>query len=251
MVETRKQRERRSASTADAAYGLSLLGIAYGWLQFRSLLAGLTIGVAFLGMVAVGLLLIRNRHDGILRRAGLGDLDRMNGEQFEELLQAKFRANGYRVTLTPNGADFGADLLLDRNGTRTAIQAKHWKTRKVGVRAVREVVAARAHYGADQAAVIASGDFTDQAVQLAASNGVYLWDRARLARELLNHASRAPLMAAVETEAQPVSVRERELPVASTPYCPRCGTPMVRRSGRYGPFWGCSNYPGCRATIKM
>jgi len=48
------------------------------------------------------------------------------------------------------------------------------RKRKVGVRAVQEVAAAKAHYRADKAAVIASGDYTDQAVRLARSNGVEL-----------------------------------------------------------------------------
>lgn len=30
--------------------------------------------------------------------------------------------------------------------------------------------------------------------------------------------------------------------------CPRCGGELVKRSGRYGPFYGCSNYPRCRYT---
>jgi hypothetical protein len=30
--------------------------------------------------------------------------------------------------------------------------------------------------------------------------------------------------------------------------CPRCGSPMRLRSGRYGRFWGCSRYPNCRGT---
>ncbi len=33
--------------------------------------------------------------------------------------------------------------------------------------------------------------------------------------------------------------------------CPRCGSPMRRRSGRYGQFWGCSRYPGCRGTRNI
>jgi len=37
----------------------------------------------------------------------------------------------------------------------------------------------------------------------------------------------------------------------STPNCPRCGSPMRRRSGRYGQFWGCSRYPGCKGTRKI
>lgn len=30
--------------------------------------------------------------------------------------------------------------------------------------------------------------------------------------------------------------------------CPRCGQFMKKRNGRFGEFWGCSGYPGCRYT---
>jgi len=30
--------------------------------------------------------------------------------------------------------------------------------------------------------------------------------------------------------------------------CARCGSPMKKRSGRFGEFWGCSSYPDCRYT---
>lgn len=30
--------------------------------------------------------------------------------------------------------------------------------------------------------------------------------------------------------------------------CPRCGQPLRKRNGRFGEFWGCSGYPGCRYT---
>lgn len=30
--------------------------------------------------------------------------------------------------------------------------------------------------------------------------------------------------------------------------CPRCGCILKLRSGRYGDFWGCTGYPGCRYT---
>jgi DNA topoisomerase-1 len=30
--------------------------------------------------------------------------------------------------------------------------------------------------------------------------------------------------------------------------CPKCGAPMVRRTGKRGPFLGCSRYPQCKGT---
>ena len=36
--------------------------------------------------------------------------------------------------------------------------------------------------------------------------------------------------------------------VASRNACPKCGAPMLLRSGRFGRFYGCSKYPYCRAT---
>lgn len=32
--------------------------------------------------------------------------------------------------------------------------------------------------------------------------------------------------------------------------CPRCGAGLVERHGQYGGFYGCSNYPRCRYTLR-
>lgn len=32
--------------------------------------------------------------------------------------------------------------------------------------------------------------------------------------------------------------------------CPRCGGDLVLRNGKYGEFWGCSNYPKCKFIKK-
>lgn len=32
--------------------------------------------------------------------------------------------------------------------------------------------------------------------------------------------------------------------------CPRCGGKLVLRNGKYGKFWGCSNYPKCKFIKK-
>ena len=36
--------------------------------------------------------------------------------------------------------------------------------------------------------------------------------------------------------------------ISSDKICPRCGSKMILRSGRYGKFYGCSKFPYCRGT---
>lgn len=40
----------------------------------------------------------------------------------------------------------------------------------------------------------------------------------------------------------------RRTGAAGSTSCPKCGSSMRRRSGRYGQFWGCSRYPKCRGS---
>ena len=32
--------------------------------------------------------------------------------------------------------------------------------------------------------------------------------------------------------------------------CPKCGGELIKRNGKYGEFWGCSNFPKCRYIAK-
>jgi len=50
------------------------------------------------------------------------------------------------------------------------------------------------------------------------------------------------------------AARAEALP--SAPVCPACGKPMILRTARKGPrtglrFWGCSDYPKCKATLAV
>lgn len=35
------------------------------------------------------------------------------------------------------------------------------------------------------------------------------------------------------------------------PNCPLCGSTMKVKTGPFGPFWGCSRYPNCTATVSL
>jgi len=46
---------------------------------------------------------------------------------------------------------------------------------------------------------------------------------------------------ALEAAASPQASEEERI-------CPKCGSELKLRSGRFGEFWGCTGYPGCRYT---
>lgn len=58
------------------------------------------------------------------------------------------------------------------------------------------------------------------------------------------------LSEASTTEARSAHIQETKQ-VASGNICPLCGSKLVRRNGKYGPFMGCSSYPKCRFTRNV
>lgn len=114
-----------------------------------------------------------------LRNSGIAEIDKMSGAEFENYLGQLFRILGYRVEVTQTSGDYGADLILTKEGNRIVVQAKRY-SKNVGLKAVQEVQSARAHYAAAEAWVITNSNFTGQAVVLAQSNGVKLISREEL-----------------------------------------------------------------------
>ena len=43
----------------------------------------------------------------------------------------------------------------------------------------------------------------------------------------------------------------KEVPVLTDEKCEKCGSPMVKRRGRFGEFLGCSAYPKCKNIKKL
>ncbi|WP_394795085.1 restriction endonuclease [Armatimonas sp.] len=108
----------------------------------------------------------------------------MDGKTFEERLALLFTGQGYTVELTPYRGDWGADLIIRRDQTKTVVQAKRYK-QSVGVRAVQEAFAAKAKYKCSEAMVVTNSTFTKQAIELARANKVTLMDREQLVAQLL------------------------------------------------------------------
>ena len=42
--------------------------------------------------------------------------------------------------------------------------------------------------------------------------------------------------------------KTRNIPRRTVKVCPKCGKVLMKKNGRFGPFWGCSGYPSCGYT---
>lgn len=113
----------------------------------------------------------------------ISDTDGMTGIEFEMLISKIYSNMGYRSLLTKTTGDQGADLLLEKYGESTVVQAKCYSS-TVGNKAVQEVVASKKYYQANSALVVTNSYFSKSAKELADSNKVKLIDRIGLEKIL-------------------------------------------------------------------
>lgn len=111
-----------------------------------------------------------------LRQSSINEIDKMNGQQFEEYLSSLYQSLGYITEVTKGSGDFGADLILENNGEKIIVQAKRYKN-KVSIQSVQEIAAAKGYYNANHAWVVTNSYFTAPARKLADANDVLLIDR--------------------------------------------------------------------------
>ena len=197
----------------------------------------MTFAVVFVGisLFGLGFLVQRIRAQRRLRESGIEDADKMSGVEFEEFLLQQFAKRGYQGYLTSTTDDYGADLILQKDGRRIAVQAKRWNS-TVGIKAVQEIIGAAKYYSADKGMVVTNSTFTENAFELAKANGVELWGRKELVRFLLS---------------QKGSVPQEAVPEDREDQCPQCGSSLIRKKGKYGPFLGCSGYPACKFSTQL
>jgi restriction system protein len=158
-------------------------------------------------------------------------------KDFELLVSEAYRRQGYTVQENVGGgSDGGIDLVLSKDGNRSLIQCKNWKSSKVGVTTVRELFGVMTAEGASGGIVVCSGEYTNEAIEFAKGKPITLIDGSALSR-LIGDVQKSP----------------RIQPVVNEPSCPVCRSPMVLRTAKRGKnsgssFWGCSRYPKCRGT---
>lgn len=103
-----------------------------------------------------------------------------NGYEFESFVANLYKMLGYNVLdVTSKSGDQGADVLIEKDNIKYAIQVKYYNN-PVGNKAIQEVVAAKSFYKTDKAMVVTNSTFTPQAITLANANDVLLVDGNKL-----------------------------------------------------------------------
>ena len=170
--------------------------------------------------------------------------------RFEAVVEALFAQAGFATRSQPHGADGGVDVWLyslhhaDGDAPVSIVQCKQWMRQKVGVKEVRELRGVMAQHGIARGQFVTTSDFSADAREFAAGNGIGLHDVDGL---LALIATRTP------------EQQEALLQVAFDgqwwrPTCASCGIKLVERTARQSgrAFWGCENYArGCNTQMAM
>ncbi|WP_236981061.1 restriction endonuclease [Membranihabitans maritimus] len=96
---------------------------------------------------------------------------------FEDFVGQLFKDNGYKVKSTNYSGDFGADLILEKEGSITVVQIKRYhEENKVGVQDVNQVLGAANFYEAEQAMIVTTSTLSGPAKELCKKVKVFYWD---------------------------------------------------------------------------
>jgi restriction system protein len=118
-----------------------------------------------------------------LSKSGIFEIDKLKGEEFEERLVILFSHLGYKAVRTSMGhvkPDYGADLIIEKDGVKTTVQAKRFGKEPVGEDAVREAFSAKNYYQCAESMVVTTSLYSNMAKTLAKSDNVKLIDRKDL-----------------------------------------------------------------------
>lgn len=234
---TKKQAKKRSNVVS-----FFMLASFFSSLVFvkTSLLVAITAGIS----VYIGVYLIYEildfRKRKTLIKSGIRDIDTMDGFQFEHYLVELFRKYKYKAVRTPDSGDYGADLILKKDGIKIAVQAKRY-SKNVGIKAVQEVLGAKSYYKTDEAWVVANSNYTKAAIKLASESSVRLINRDELVSMLV-------LLESTSMRPDPKEIK-KEVHTKDIRICPKCGAEMVLRNSKHGVFYGCRSFPKCNHSV--
>ncbi|MES2622988.1 MAG: restriction endonuclease, partial [Patescibacteria group bacterium] len=148
----------------------------------------------------------------------LEEIRALTPKQFEEYTAFLFRKLGYTTEVVGRSHDGGIDIIATKNGKRHLIQCKKYSNKQVPVGAVRDFYGAISDDIEAKGYFITTQTFTLDAEKFAEGKPIELIDQFKLMKYIeLAHLGDIP----------------------QDKVCPKCGSKLVFRNGKYGPFMGC------------
>ncbi len=177
-----RHRNNRHGNQRLLAWGLGILCVV----SFIESLSPYALSILiFLAAAGAGIYFIYINQQRVARQTSLVQLPdsfvaALGGTPFEDYVEAIFKRLGYHTETTSITNDDGVDLIITKDGVRSAVQCKGYQG-SVGKEAVQQAYTGMAHYRCDRAIAVTNSSFTRGAINLAQSVGCQLIDGKELA----------------------------------------------------------------------
>ncbi len=195
----------------------------------------------------------------------------LSPSDFQDAVIHMYSELGYEVTHPLHINNKGKNAILIKDGKKYLVECKRWDlAKKVGRPDLMKFFAAIKEERAEKGFLITTGQFTSTAYEYASKNQIELVDGYKLVDLMkttfhekvddiqiklmcqqcgdivnfnLSDEGTAGLCKKghqVEFKLKSWELSPSELKIRQ--YCPRCGGTLKLRTGKYGEFWGCSNF---------
>lgn len=225
----------------EALLPIYILIMLYGWFFNKTIFwKWFFYGIIFVVVAAVFDVWLRERkfkhiQSFLSDRELLLRLKKMHPTEFEEYIADLFLKLGYETQAVGGSHDRGIDVIAEKDGIKHYIQCKKFITQKVTVGEIRDFYGAVTdHLAEGKGYFITTNKFTLEAEKFVEDKPIELIDGQKLIEYI-----------------HLVKKEKDVLESSSLGKCPKCGGNLIERKGKFGKFYGCSNYPKCRFTKRL
>lgn len=155
--------------------------------------------------------------------------------RFENYIAELYSKPGYSTKVIGGRYDGGVDVIIEKDGIKSFIQCKRYNKSTVSLHNVRDFYGALANNLANGKGIfITTNIFSTEAEQFAKGKPIELIDGFKLIKliKTVGDKSDVPVVKNNDTK------------------CPKCGGQLIIKTGKFGKFYGCSNFPQCKFSKK-
>ncbi len=158
----------------------------------------------------------------------------MSPAEFEGYIADLFLRLGFKTEAVGKSHDGGIDVVIENDGVKSYIQCKKFINSEVRVGDVRDFYGALVdHLASGKGYFITTNKFTLEAEKFAKDKPIELIDGFKLIKY-------------IHLAEKDESFNKSK--IYNALICPKCGGQLLEKHGKFGTFYGCSNYPKCDYT---